>query len=441
MKKTLFNILSNHWLIQDEVFNSFAFSIHQYINSGIEIDFATTEKTALVAKSFVASNFSAAAKGSRPHSGSQYVGIVSLKGALMKSDTWCAYGMNSIAAELDRLKSDEQCIGAILDTDSPGGTVDGTPNLSRAVADFGKPIIAYVDGCAASAAYWIASQCDKIFLNDALDQVGSIGVAFNTMDVTPVLEKQGVKVFNLVADESPNKNKAIFDLFKKGDDKLIKAQMSEIYAAFKAAVISKREGIAEDCINGHMYFAPKAIEYKMVDGIKSMNECIQEVINMHNESSESGHNSHDKNNNKVMSMKQFAVINAALGVEALEHLDGYVSLDEKGLSAIADAIAVANKSAEDSKVLLDAANKRISELEAAQKTAEEEHDKALSAANAQIKALKESSPAKRSTATSKGELNAEDKDDLESLNEEMDSMTASERTEFLKERLSNGTNS
>lgn len=358
----------------------------------------------------------------------------------MKSDTWCAYGMNSIAAEISRLKADDKCIGLILDVDSPGGTVDGTSNLARTVAEFGKPTVGYVDGCAASAAYWVASQCDKIFLNDALDQVGSIGVAFSTMDITPALEKQGVKVFNLVANESPNKNRAVFDLFRKGDDQLLKAQMSEIYRSFRGSVTSKREGIAEECLSGHMYFAPKAMEHGMVDGIRSLEECVQEVISLHQEGNTTEHNSH--NNSSTMSMKQFAAINAALGVEALEQLDGYVSLNEQSLSAIAEAMASATRATADTNALLEAANRRIAELEAAEAAAKEAHEQALAAASAtnqaltaQVEALKGTTPTKPSSATSKVEPNAESRGELESLEEEMASMSAAERTEYLTKRI------
>ena len=86
-------------------------------------------------------------------------------------------------------------VGAILlDIDSPGGSVDGTKELSDFI--FGsrgqKPIIAYGNGMMASAAYWIGSAADAVVTNET-SIVGSIGVALTHYDRSAADEKAGVK--------------------------------------------------------------------------------------------------------------------------------------------------------------------------------------------------------------------------------------------------------
>lgn len=66
---------------------------------------------------------------------------------------------DSIAAEIDRLKTDDKCIRAILYIDSPDGTICGTSNLVRSIADFGKPIEVNFDGCASIG--FILSMCNS----------------------------------------------------------------------------------------------------------------------------------------------------------------------------------------------------------------------------------------------------------------------------------------
>ena len=341
MRSTLFHILSSTWLIDAEVANSFFFQLHQYVNSGIAMEFKASDKKEFEARThFVSRSSSSSAAAS---SSQQYVAIVNIKGALMKNDQECGpYGMNTISQKIKSLKADNQCIGMVLSMDTPGGTVDGTSNLGRTIASFGKPVIAHVDGTTASAGYWIASQADKIYLNDKLDRVGSVGVMFSTVDIQPYWEKLGVKFHDIVADESPEKNKAFFDLLRKGDDKAIKSQMSEIYAEFKAAIMQKRD-IADDHLKGSMYSAEEAIASKMVDGIKTIEECISEVVDMYDSSNNNSQtNATEKTNSN---MKQFARINAALGVESLESVDGHVALNQDQLTAI-EAILEAGATAQ-----------------------------------------------------------------------------------------------
>ncbi|MFB1487414.1 MULTISPECIES: S49 family peptidase [unclassified Thiocapsa] len=63
----------------------------------------------------------------------------------------------------------------VLDIDSPGGVVCGTAELAALIRQSRKPVVAYVEGMAASAAYWLASAADEIVCGRSA-LVGSIGV-------------------------------------------------------------------------------------------------------------------------------------------------------------------------------------------------------------------------------------------------------------------------
>lgn len=66
----------------------------------------------------------------------------------------------------------------ILEIDSPGGQATGIAELAgqiRAIATDTKPVVAYVDGIAASAAYWLAAAATEI-VADKTALIGSIGV-------------------------------------------------------------------------------------------------------------------------------------------------------------------------------------------------------------------------------------------------------------------------
>jgi capsid assembly protease len=90
--------------------------------------------------------------------------------------------------------NDKKVKGIILNIDSPGGAVDGTKELSDFLFSVRgrKPIVAYVDGMMASAAYWIGSAADLIVAGDT-SVVGSIGVALTHYDFSARDEARGVK--------------------------------------------------------------------------------------------------------------------------------------------------------------------------------------------------------------------------------------------------------
>jgi hypothetical protein len=55
-----------------------------------------------------------------------------------------------------------------------------------------KPVIALIDCCAASAAYWLASQCTDIVMTPS-SEVGSIGCWTLHIDESQALEKAGIR--------------------------------------------------------------------------------------------------------------------------------------------------------------------------------------------------------------------------------------------------------
>jgi signal peptide peptidase SppA len=84
----------------------------------------------------------------------------------------------------------------VLDVASPGGTVAGTPELARAVRDLrnAKPTIGFARGPAASAAFWVLSQSDRIIAAPSADGIGSIGVFSERVGVSRALDAAGIDV-------------------------------------------------------------------------------------------------------------------------------------------------------------------------------------------------------------------------------------------------------
>lgn len=110
---------------------------------------------------------------------------------------------------LDRIIADAQAnkeVGAVLlDIDSPGGEVAGCFDFARKLrkmgaSNGGKPIVAFANEMAYSAAYAIASACDAVATSQT-GQVGSIGVWTMLVDMTKGLDKNGIAVTMIRAGE------------------------------------------------------------------------------------------------------------------------------------------------------------------------------------------------------------------------------------------------
>ncbi|GJD65486.1 signal peptide peptidase SppA [Methylobacterium frigidaeris] len=85
--------------------------------------------------------------------------------------------------------------GVVVSINSPGGTTTGSEELFRNLRQLAekKPVVAFVDGTAASGAYITAIAADHIVARET-SLVGSIGVLFQYPEVSGLLDKIGVKV-------------------------------------------------------------------------------------------------------------------------------------------------------------------------------------------------------------------------------------------------------
>ena len=108
----------------------------------------------------------------------------------------------SLARDLQTALDDPGVQALLFVIDSPGGEAAGIGELADAIAAARgqKPIVAYIEGYGASAAYWIASAADEVVI-DASALVGSIGTVLAVRDP----EKVPTTRVEFVATQSPKK--------------------------------------------------------------------------------------------------------------------------------------------------------------------------------------------------------------------------------------------
>lgn len=211
----------------------------------------------------------------------QFVLIIPMHGTLTKYDNCIGCATMEVADILEEHRDRDDICGFILDIDSPGGAVNAImPVIEqiKKIQEAGKPIIAHVDLCA-SAAYWIASQCDAIFTDNLLSSVGSIGAYYCFIDDREN-KATGERVIDIYAPESTDKNRSFREALE-GKPELAQKELSETVQKFIAAVKSGRPDIKADApgvMSGAMFDAPAAVELGMANAMMSLSDCINNVF-------------------------------------------------------------------------------------------------------------------------------------------------------------------
>lgn len=165
-------------------------------------------------------------------------------------------------------------VGAILiDVDSPGGLVDGVPELAAEIraARGTKPITAIANTDAASAAYYIAVQADELVVTPS-GQVGSIGVFSAHDDISGLQEKIGVKT-TLVSAGKYKTEASPYEPLSDEARAHIQETVDDYYGMFVGDV-AKARGVEASAVRsgygqGRMLTAKRALKAGMVDRIET----------------------------------------------------------------------------------------------------------------------------------------------------------------------------
>jgi signal peptide peptidase SppA len=90
-------------------------------------------------------------------------------------------GSEDILATIEDVEGDDSIKAILLEIDSMGGMPVAGEEISEAVKNAKKPIVAFIRGIGASAAYFAASGADQIFASK-YSEVGGIGVTMSYLD-------------------------------------------------------------------------------------------------------------------------------------------------------------------------------------------------------------------------------------------------------------------
>jgi len=206
--------------------------------------------------------------------------ILSINGVILKNGGMCAYGTIDYMAALEEIKDNNNIHTLILDIDSGGGTVAGTETFANYLSEYPKKVVAFVSDMCASAAYWIASSAEEIYISGESASVGSIG----TMTVRSKRDETETVIF---ANESFNKEKT---------DKKAKEWVTKLNQSFVNSVKKNRaqnenfqkamSNIAKNgdieiplVLSGEVFVGSEIIENGLADAVISLEKLVGSILN------------------------------------------------------------------------------------------------------------------------------------------------------------------
>jgi protease-4 len=259
--------------------------------------------------------------------GSASVVILNMKAPILKyTDYWNGIiGTQDWIKILTSLSNNPNVAGVVLDMDSGGGQVYGTPEFYDFISNYSKPIVTYTNGYLCSGAYYIAAATDKIIAHKRADHIGSIGGYTYFVDFDGVLEKFGAKVFEVYSTHSSEKNKASRDLFDGDESTYVKAILDPIVETFIDDMKAVRPQLNEKVFKGGTWNGSQSLDLGLIDANGTLEDAVTSVMELY----ESSNQSH------INMSKQLPTLEAVLGLDApLASTDNGSYLNEEQLDSI-----------------------------------------------------------------------------------------------------------
>jgi len=299
------------------------------------------------------------------------IAVIHVDGALSyRSDFMKAwYGMDtyeSIGNAFDECLADDSVKGILFDINSPGGEVGGVADLAAKIfaARGRKPcgINARTGGMMCSAAYWLASACEKIACADNAE-IGSIGVlcTFSKLDS----EFSTTVVSNLSTNKCPSPE-------EPEGLAVIKKELDDLASVFIDSVAKYRgtdyQTVLTEYGQGGVFIGQKAVNAGLADEVVSMEDLIREMVSGKQEGAQmadpkNGAEAKPQGVNVDEIRAQAATAERAR-ISAINEAFAGLSIDEKDVKAFVDG---GKSVAEAEKFALSAAKKAIESAKASAK--------------------------------------------------------------------------
>ena len=181
---------------------------------------------------------------------------------------------NLILEEIEEVKNNPNIKGVLLNINSPGGMVAPSIEIAYAIKELNKikPVVAYGSGSMASGSYYASIWASHIVANPG-SIIGSIGVIFQSLDASELMEKIGIKTQNLKIGSYKEAGTPTRKWTKQEKEELKKV-MLDTYNMFVKDVANARNLKMQDhkkFADAHIFTAAQAKEVGLIDTVAPIN--------------------------------------------------------------------------------------------------------------------------------------------------------------------------
>jgi protease IV len=210
-----------------------------------------------------------AVTGRGPTEGQEQIARISVSGFIA--------GSQAMSDLFKRVADAKSVSGVVISINSPGGTTTGAEELYQGIRELAekKPLVAFVDGTAASGGYITALAADYIVARET-SLVGSIGVLFQYPETSQLLDKLGVRVEEiksapLKAEPSP------FHPTSPEARAALQSVVNDTYDWFKRLVSERRklnDAQLGQAATGQVFNGRQGLPLKLVDQLGGERDAI-----------------------------------------------------------------------------------------------------------------------------------------------------------------------
>ncbi len=183
-----------------------------------------------------------------------------------------------LTQQVDSMAADPRVRGAVLDFDTPGGSVFGIPELGAAIKRLSalKPTASVSTGMMASAGYWTGSSANAVYASGTTDLIGSIGVvmthSYNPRSSGETTEITAGKYKRMGTDTKP--------LDAEGRAYL-QSQVDHLYGVFVDTVAENRGVTAQEVLDrmadGRVFIGQQALDAGLIDGFATVDGLVEQM--------------------------------------------------------------------------------------------------------------------------------------------------------------------
>lgn len=302
------------------------------------------------------------------------VGMLPLFGSMSKYGDMCSYGTQDLIKMKDAMNADPDIDAIVMVTDSPGGSVLGIQEFGESLKNNPKPVVAFVDGDMASAAYWAGANSSHIMMNsqERTAAVGSIGTLYVHVNQSKLIADKVGEVKIIRAPQSVDKARinSIEPLTEDLEAGIV-AELEDLTNYFIETVTNGRGAALkagkENIFTGKMYKGKEAKKLGMIDSVGTINDAIDKAASLAKSGSFKSLKSSNSNNSQMFSLKNWlSGKSAAEGETMVVSAEELTQLraDMQEASQLNDTLTAENTQLKDEKTTLTASNAELAEQNA-----------------------------------------------------------------------------